>query len=241
MIKLDPTVEKVLEFHRVFKCHIEETPTIPTLTGAGNIALIEASRLLKKARSILREQGKTDVRCSRVALIAEETGELADAFVENDIKAVLDAFEDIGYVNAGGVVNCGLQYVYSEGMNRVHISNMSKTDENGEPIFDEAGKVVKGPFYQKVVLDDLVDGTWLTANPPKQKTRFEKLVEEAGELNISVLASSKYPDELAPENFLLQSSSNQDELLELLEAPKYNSISEDVLTEIKSGDPFTNK
>lgn len=166
---LDPTVEKVLEFHRVFKCHIEETPKIPTLTGAGNIALIEASRLLKKARNILREQGKTDVRCSRVALIVEETGELADAFVENDIKGVLDAFEDIGYVNAGGVVNCGLQHVYDEGMSRVHISNMSKTDENGEPIFDEAGKVIKGPNYQKVDLTDLVDGTWLKAQEELEK------------------------------------------------------------------------
>ncbi len=157
----DPTVEKVLQFHRAFDCHVEETPCIPTLTGSGNIALIEASRLLMKAREILRVEGKTDVRCSRVSLIAEETAELADGFVSNDVVKVLDALLDIGYVTAGGVVNCGLQDVYAEGMERVHFSNMSKLSDEGLPITDAAGKVTKGPNYKPVDLTDLVDGTWL--------------------------------------------------------------------------------
>lgn len=169
MITQDPTVENVLEFHRVFKCHVEESPCIPPMTGKGVDALKEASRLFKKARLILREEGKANVNCSRVALIAEEVAELADAYVEHDLKSVLDAYGDIRYVVAGGVTNCGLQNVIVETDTRIHSSNMSKTDENGEPIFDEAGKVIKGPFYQKVDLTDLVNGEWLAAQAELEK------------------------------------------------------------------------
>lgn len=153
---MDPTVQKVLEFHEVFDCHIEQSPRIPTLTGPGNDALLEASRLLMKARELLRLHAKDDVRCGRVALIAEETAELAEAFVENNITKVLDALLDIGYVTAGGAVNCGLQHVYAEGMKMVHDSNMSKTDQQGKAIHDSAGKVVKGPNYKPVNLSRLV-------------------------------------------------------------------------------------
>lgn len=157
LIDADPTVEMVLEFHTAFACHVEPSPKLPPPTAAGNVALIEAARLLMEARLILREHGKEDVRCSRVALIAEETAELANAFVDYNLVKVLDAFLDIGYVNAGGVTNCGLQDVYAEGMRRVHQSNMSKLSDEGTPIHDAAGKVVKGPNYKPVDLTDLVE------------------------------------------------------------------------------------
>lgn len=169
-IQLDPTVSLVQEFHEIFDCYIQDSPAIPPRTAPGIDALLETVRLLKKSRELLRLHGKEDVNCSRIALIVEEVAELATGYVENDLKAVLDAYLDIGYVVAGGVVNCGLQEVVVEGMDRVHESNLSKTNENGKAIYDDAGKVIKGPNYQKVDLSDLVDGTWLAAQKQSEDT-----------------------------------------------------------------------
>lgn len=43
-----------------------------------------------------------------------------------------------------------------EAMRRVHASNMTKLGSDGEPVYDESGKVIKGPDYQEPKLEDLV-------------------------------------------------------------------------------------
>ena len=83
----------------------------------------------------------------RVSLIEEELSELKEAIKNKDIKEVADALTDILYVTygAGHAFGIDLDQCFDE----VHRSNMSKLDENRKPIFNENGKVLKGPNYFK--------------------------------------------------------------------------------------------
>ena len=81
----------------------------------------------------------------RLALIKEELGELKEAMLENDIVETADAIADILYVVYGAAVAFGIDI--DEVFQEVHSSNMSKLDEDGKAIFDEMGKVMKGPDY----------------------------------------------------------------------------------------------
>ena len=81
----------------------------------------------------------------RLALIKEELGELKEAMLENDIVETADAIADILYVVYGAAVAFGIDI--DEVFQEVHSSNMSKLDEDGNAIFDEMGKVMKGPDY----------------------------------------------------------------------------------------------
>ena len=83
----------------------------------------------------------------RVSLIDEELSELKEAIENKDIKEVADSLTDILYVTygAGHAFGIDLDKCFDE----VQRSNMSKLDENGKPIFNEHGKVLKGPSYFK--------------------------------------------------------------------------------------------
>ena len=84
-------------------------------------------------------------------MIAEEVEELRVALKNRDIKEVADALTDILYVTygAGHAFGINLDACFDEVQN----SNMSKLDENGKPIYNESGKVMKGPNYFKPNLD----------------------------------------------------------------------------------------
>ena len=83
----------------------------------------------------------------RIALIKEELRELTEAMKNNDLLEVADALTDILYVTygAGHAFGIDLDKCFEEVQN----SNMSKLDENGKPIYNEMGKVMKGPNYFK--------------------------------------------------------------------------------------------
>ena len=83
----------------------------------------------------------------RISLINEELEELKKAVNDNDILEVADALTDILYVayGAGHAFGINLDKCFNE----VQESNMSKLDENGKPIYNEHGKVMKGPKYFK--------------------------------------------------------------------------------------------
>ena len=83
----------------------------------------------------------------RYDLIEEELGELKIAMKNKDLLEVADALTDILYVTygAGHAFGIDLDQCFDEVQN----SNMSKLDENGKPIYNEAGKVMKGPKYFK--------------------------------------------------------------------------------------------
>ena len=81
----------------------------------------------------------------RIDLIKEELDELKEAMDNKDLLEVADALTDILYVTygAGHAFGVDLDKCFDEVQN----SNMSKLGENGEPIYNEAGKVMKGPNY----------------------------------------------------------------------------------------------
>ena len=90
----------------------------------------------------------------RYDLIEEELKELKDAINKRDIKEVADALTDILYVTygAGHAFGINLDKCFHEVQN----SNMSKLGEDGKPIYDEKGKVMKGPNYFKPNLNKFV-------------------------------------------------------------------------------------
>ena len=91
----------------------------------------------------------------RYDLIKEELGELKEAIVNKDLIEVADALTDILYVTygAGHAFGIDLDKCFEEVQN----SNMSKLDENAKPIYNEAGKVMKGPKYFKPDLTKFVN------------------------------------------------------------------------------------
>ena len=83
----------------------------------------------------------------RINLIEEELKELKEAIKNQDLKETIDAITDILYVTygAGHAFGVNLDECFEE----VQKSNMSKLDKNGKPIYNEDGKVMKGPNYFK--------------------------------------------------------------------------------------------
>ena len=90
----------------------------------------------------------------RLNLIREELSELEEAIEKKDIKEVADALTDILYVTygAGHAFGIDLDKCFEEVQN----SNMSKLGESGKPIYNESGKVMKGPNYFKPDLSKFV-------------------------------------------------------------------------------------
>ena len=83
----------------------------------------------------------------RYDLIKEELDELSVAINDKDIVEVADALTDLLYVvyGAGHSFGIDLDKCFAE----VQRSNMSKLDKDGKPIYNENGKVMKGPNYSK--------------------------------------------------------------------------------------------
>ena len=91
----------------------------------------------------------------RINLINEELEEFKEAIKNNDLKEVADALTDILYVTygAGHAFGVDLDKCFEEVQN----SNMSKLGEDGKPIYNEAGKVMKGPNYFKPNLSKFIE------------------------------------------------------------------------------------
>ena len=90
----------------------------------------------------------------RISLINEELEEFKEAIKNNDLKEAVDALTDILYVTygAGHAFGVNLDKCFDE----VQRSNMSKLGENGKPIYNESGKVMKGPNYFKPDLSKFI-------------------------------------------------------------------------------------
>ena len=91
----------------------------------------------------------------RIDLIQEELNELKDAINNNDIIEVADALTDILYVTYGAGHSFGINL--DKCFNEVQDSNMSKLDENKQPIYNDSGKVLKGPNYYPPNLKKIIE------------------------------------------------------------------------------------
>lgn len=112
--------EQVLEFHQTFGATIQDRP---------NLTDLETAEL-------------------RISLMTEEllgSGELAESIRNLDLVGIADGIADLLYVTLGTAVSYGLdaEALVAE----AHRSNMSKLGADGEPIYREDGKVLKGPNF----------------------------------------------------------------------------------------------
>jgi predicted HAD superfamily Cof-like phosphohydrolase len=125
------------EFHSTFRAHLEDEPT-PDLTDE-TIAL-------------------------RVSLIREELDEYRRAAEARDLVGVADALSDLMYVVLGTYVSHGLHLHAEPLFAEVHRSNMSKLDNDGEPIFREDGKVLKSDNFERPDLESILTRRLLQEN-----------------------------------------------------------------------------
>ena len=110
------------EFHTAFKIGHSETP----------IADLGATKKLL-----------------RFNLMKEENEEYLEAVQNNDLVEIADALGDMMYILCGTIIEHGLQDKIEAVFDEIQRSNMSKLGEDGQPIYREDGKVMKGPNYFK--------------------------------------------------------------------------------------------
>ena len=113
--------EQVSEFHNSFKIPMPGKLSIPT---HDNFAM-------------------------RQRILQEEIDELKEAGEVEDIVAVADAIVDCMYILIGTAEVFGFSELLEDLFSEVHRSNMSKLDNNGQPIYREDGKVLKGANYSE--------------------------------------------------------------------------------------------
>jgi len=91
----------------------------------------------------------------RYDLIKEETNELEQAMETKNLKEIADALTDILYVTYGAGYAYGIDL--DKCFKEVQRANMSKLGEDGKPIYNEKGKVMKGPNYSAPNLKQFVE------------------------------------------------------------------------------------
>lgn len=115
-------LNSVKEFHKAFRIGFSENPKAD----------------LGEIKNILRYN-----------LMKEENEEYLEAVQNNDIVEIADALGDMLYILCGTIIEHGLQHKIEEVFDEIQRSNMSKLGEDGNPIYREDGKVMKGPNYFK--------------------------------------------------------------------------------------------
>ena len=123
-------IEAVKAFHTAFKIGHRETPK----ADLGN-----------------------DKNTLRFNLMKEENEEYLEAANNSDLVEVADALGDMLYILCGTIIEHGIQYKIEEVFDEIQRSNMSKLGEDGNPIYREDGKVLKGPNYFKPNIEAILD------------------------------------------------------------------------------------
>ena len=92
----------------------------------------------------------------RFDLMKEENEEYLEAVQNNDLIEIADALGDMLYILCGTILEHGLQHKIEEVFDEIQRSNMSKLGEDGNPIYREDGKVMKGPNYFKPSFENIL-------------------------------------------------------------------------------------
>ncbi len=129
-------IKDVEEFHKTYKLNIGEKIS---------------AQISSKTLEI--ESNKNLIRYE---LMKEENEEYKEAVLNNDVVSVADSLGDMLYVLCGTIIEHGMQSIIEEIFEEIHKSNMSKLDENGNPIYREDGKVLKGPNYFKPNIEKII-------------------------------------------------------------------------------------
>ena len=122
-------IEKVAHFHEVFKIGNNNEPSFLT-------------------------EKESDLRFN---LLKEENEEYLEACKSGNMVEIADALGDILYITFGTIMRHGLQHKIQEVFDEIQQSNMSKLDENGNPIFREDGKILKSGKYFKPDIKSILE------------------------------------------------------------------------------------
>lgn len=138
--------ECVREFHQTFEHPIAQTPSVPE-TKIGKLRL---NLILEEFIELVEACLDTETPTSRAVIdhlskVEQAIRQLHEDDFDVDVIAVADALTDINYVTYGAGHCYGVDL--DACMQEVQRSNMSKLGEDGRPIYDEHGKVMKGPNY----------------------------------------------------------------------------------------------
>ena len=123
-------IEAVKAFHKAFKLGHRETPK----ANLGN------------SKNLLRFN-----------LMKEENEEYLVAANNDDLVEVADALGDMLYILCGTIIEHGMQHKIEEVFDEIQRSNMSKLGADGQPIYRDDGKVLKGPNYFKPNIKDVLE------------------------------------------------------------------------------------
>jgi len=93
----------------------------------------------------------------RFNLMKEENEEYYEAANNGDLVEVADALGDMLYILCGTIIEHGMQHKIEDVFNEIQRSNMSKLGADGEPIYREDGKVLKGPNYFKPNIKSILE------------------------------------------------------------------------------------
>lgn len=93
----------------------------------------------------------------RYKLMREENEEYLEACEQGDLTEIADSLGDQLYILCGTILKHGLKDKIIEIFTEIHGSNMSKLDENGQPIYREDGKVLKGANYYKPEIKSILE------------------------------------------------------------------------------------
>jgi predicted GNAT family N-acyltransferase/phosphoribosyl-ATP pyrophosphohydrolase len=111
---------------------------------------------IKNSASPIARLSERDFRL-RHRLMKEENEEYLEAAERGDLVEVADALGDMLYILCGTVLKHGLQNKFEAVFKEIQRSNMSKLDENGQPIYREDGKVLKSSLYFKPDIKGIVN------------------------------------------------------------------------------------
>jgi predicted HAD superfamily Cof-like phosphohydrolase len=93
----------------------------------------------------------------RFDLMKEENEEYLEAANNNDMVEVADALGDMLYILCGTIIEHGMQDKIEAVFEEIQRSNMSKLGDDGQPIYREDGKVLKGPHYFKPNIQEILE------------------------------------------------------------------------------------
>ena len=93
----------------------------------------------------------------RYSLMKEENEEYLQAAKEGDLTEIADALGDMLYILCGTIIEHGMQHKIDEVFSEIQNSNMSKLGNDGNPIYRDDGKVLKGPNYFKPDIKGILD------------------------------------------------------------------------------------
>lgn len=154
---MSTTIKLVKEFHEAFGIKDSEVPKIVGLENGNPDFDYTVEESLSCFAFVLKnmaivahqhsEAHKKNVALLRIQLMIEELGEVIEAMSKNDIVNCLHELADLRYVCDGTALAFGLGDKLEFAVAEIHRANMSKLDDNGKPIINEAGRVVKSKNF----------------------------------------------------------------------------------------------